>query len=100
MATAGRRTHSPSEPLLCELWELRCAMCVEMNENEPIAAQSDGLLHTPGGEVGEVGAVVSGRGVAPGLISPLKPLIVMLYHLDNYRCSKITAQQTVKLYLW
>lgn len=35
-----------------------------------------------------------------GLISQLKPLIVLLYHLDNYRCSKITAQQTVKLYLW
>lgn len=34
------------------------------------------------------------------LISRLKPLIVFLYHLDNYRCSKITAQQTVKLYLW
>lgn len=34
------------------------------------------------------------------LISRLKPLIVFLYHLDNYHCSKITAQQTVKLYLW
>lgn len=35
-----------------------------------------------------------------GLISRLKPLIALLCHLDNYRCSKITAQQTVKLYLW
>lgn len=35
------------------------------------------------------------------LISQAKTInCLFLYQLDNYRCSKITAQQTVKLYLW
>lgn len=65
---------------------------------KPLLLKSDGCaLSRQGG----LGGKAAGRGGgAPGLISQLKPLIVMLYHLDNYRCSKITAQQTVKLYLW
>lgn len=29
-----------------------------------------------------------------------KTINPLLYHLDNYCCGRITAQQTVKLYLW